>query len=58
MMVVADAVLAGTRETLGALTVSALHQTRAMIHRVEPVVEECFQAGSNDESNSVTSWRA
>ena len=44
LMVVAEAVLAGTRETLEALTVSALQKTLAVIHRAEATAEGFCQA--------------
>ena len=47
LMRVGEAVLADTRETQEALTVSALPQTHAMIQRA-----------SKHERNSLTSWRA
>ena len=63
LMSAAEAVLAETRETLKSLTVSALQQTHAMIHRTDTTAEEFFQAhkdilGSKPARNSLTSWRA
>ena len=46
-MVPAGAVLAKTRETLQALTVSALQQTHATIHRAETMAGGSYQ-GQND----------
>ena len=44
MMVAAEAVLAETRETIDALTVSALQQTHELSHRPETTAESFFQA--------------
>ena len=44
MLVAAEAVLTETRETVEALTVSALRQARAMSHRAETTAEGFFQA--------------
>ena len=44
MMVAAQAVLAETRETIDALTVSALQQAHEMSHRPETTAESFFQA--------------
>ena len=44
MMVAAEAVLTETRETVEALTVSALQQAHAMSHRTETTAESSFQA--------------
>ena len=44
MMVAAEAVLTETRETIEALTVSALHQAHEMSHRPETTAESFFQA--------------
>ena len=44
MMVAAEAVLTETRETVEALTVSALQQAHAMSHRAETTAESFFQA--------------
>ena len=49
LMVAAEAVLAETRETLEALTVSALQQTHAMIHRTETTAEGFFQTATTRE---------
>ena len=47
MLVAAEAVLTETRETVEALTVSALRQARAMSHRAETTAEGFFQAHKN-----------
>ena len=44
MMVAAEAVLTETRETVEALTISALQQAHAMSHRSETTAESSFQA--------------
>ena len=44
MMVAAEAILIETRETVEALTVSALQQAHAMSHRAETTAESFFQA--------------
>ena len=44
MMVAAEAILKETRETVEALTVSALKQAHEMIHRPETTAESFFQA--------------
>ena len=44
MMVAAEAVLAETRETIDALTVSALQQTHELSHRPETTAESFCQA--------------
>ena len=44
MLVAAEAVLTETRETIEALTVSALQQAHEMSHRAETTAESFFQA--------------
>ena len=44
MMIAAEAVLTETRQTIEALTVSALQQAHEMSHRPETMVESFFQA--------------
>ena len=44
LMIAAEAVLTETRETLEALTVSALQQAHEMSHRPETTAESFFQA--------------
>ena len=44
MLVAAEAILTETRETIEALTVSALQQAHEMIHRAETTAESFFQA--------------
>ena len=44
MMIAAEAVLTETRETIEALTVSALQQAHEMSHRPETTAESFFQA--------------
>ena len=44
MMVAAEALLTETRETIEALTVSALQQAHEMSHRLETTAESFFQA--------------
>ena len=44
LMIAADAVLTETRETIEALTVSALQQAHEMCHRPETTAESFFQA--------------
>ena len=44
LMIAAEAVLTETRETIEALTVSALQQTHEMSHRPEMTAESFFQA--------------
>ena len=44
LMIAAEAVLTGTRETIEALTVSALQQAHEMSHRPETTAESFFQA--------------
>ena len=66
MMVAAEAMLTETRETVEALTVSALQQAYAMSHRTETTVESFFQAHKDmpvtskeqARKNSSVSWRA
>ena len=44
LMIAAEAVLTETRETIEALTVSALQQAHEMSHRPETTAESFFQA--------------
>ena len=44
MLIAAEAILAETRETVEALTVSALQQAHEMSHRPETTAESFFQA--------------
>ena len=44
LMIAAEAVLTETRETIEALTVSALQQAHEMSHRSETTAESFFQA--------------
>ena len=44
MLVAAEAVLTETRETIEALTVSALQQAHEMSHRRQKMAESFFQA--------------
>ena len=47
IMVTAEAVLTNTRETVVALTVSALQHAHVMSHRVETMTESLFQANKD-----------
>ena len=54
MMIAAEAVLTETRETIEALTISALQQIHVMSHRPETTAENFFQA---HKDMSVTSMK-
>ena len=51
MIVAADAILTKTRETVEALTVSALQQPRAMSHRAETTAESFLPSSQGNDSD-------
>ena len=51
LMIAAEAVLTETRETIEALTVSALQQAHEMSHRPETTAESFFQAHKGHDSD-------
>ena len=64
MMIAAEAVLTETRETIEALTVSALQQAHELCHRPETTAESFFQAHTymtvkeQTRQKQLDSWRA